>query len=1123
MSTPNPHSPAAQQAHGEQSVEAQAWAHFALRVSRIYLAAAVVSIPLYLADALQTQAWQMWALVGVSLLVCGVAATSANLSRRGREVFGIRLLILATLVAGLAFSILIANAGLIAAVMVVWVPLLLATRALPAAEINRGFLATVYIGLLAVALNFLSPSTQLTSPALQTYLPAIAGVTLLAFAVFILRRFQSYALPTKVMLAFLVVTIIPMGALAFFNNRDTRQALTDVANQTLHAAAEQTATALDGFVDANLNVVRLESQLSLWSTYLSLPAAQRSASELETEVIHTLRILSRTGRIAVYIPSYALLDRQGRAVIDTNASDIGLDASAETYFQTPLQTRQAYVSPVLFPGTIGGAALYFSSPVLDTAGEIVGVLRVRYPAGVLQELALQRTGLAGAQSFAVVFDENYIHLAHGTAPDTLFKLAGPADAARIAELQAARRLPMRPSTADLSTNLPDLERKLANAAAQPLFAATDVATGHKVNQVAVAPLQKQPWLVAFFQPQEVFLALVQAQTRNTLLLGLVFAAVVAVAASGVARVLAGPITRLTAVAEKVSAGDLTVQARADSSDEIGRLAGAFNTMTAQLRGLIDSLELRVEERTGQLQASADVGRAAASILDPDRLLPEVVNLITDRFGFYYAAVFTLDEAGKFAVLREATGEAGQALKARGHQLEVGGRSMVGYATAQRKPRIALDVGQEAVRFANPLLPYTRSEIALPLVVGDRVLGALDVQSTQAAAFDEASAAVLQAMADQIAVALDNAALYSESQRNIDALNNLLAMSREIAGSRTFDDLKNRAMRYIETIVGTQNFYVALTDDQRTELRFVFRKRQGIEAEDIVTTRPFGYGRTEHVIRTRWPLRMSAAEAPARLAQLGLQASEEQPGAFLGVPILAGERVLGAIGLQDFAADASFSDHQERLTITLAHQMGVTLDNLRLAEETQRALADLDAANRHLTGEAWSRYAVATGVVSGEWRSGRWVRAEPDSQARDDAAHAQHPSQIMKIPVRVRGQTVGEFDVLRMADGHDWTPDDIAFAQALADQVGQTIETARLLEETERLAGRERLINDINSRVRQTVNMDSILKTAVNELGRSLGAVRVFARIGVPAERVAADNGNPTATLRVHPPRGEPEG
>ncbi len=155
---------------------------------------------------------------------------------------------------------------------------------------------------------------------------------------------------------------------------------------------------------------------------------------------------------------------------------------------------------------------------------------------------------------------------------------------------------------------------------------------------------------------------------------------------------------------------------------------------SELTSMRATLEQRIAERTGQVSAAADVGRVATSILDPQQLMREVVNLIAARFGFYYAAVFTLDHSGTYLILREATGETGHVLKERAHRLRVGLDSMVGYAAMKREPRVALNTGEDAVRFANPLLPNTQSEIALPLIVGDRVLGALDVQATQAKRF-----------------------------------------------------------------------------------------------------------------------------------------------------------------------------------------------------------------------------------------------------------------------------------------------------------------------------------------------------------------------------------------------------
>jgi GAF domain-containing protein len=181
------------------------------------------------------------------------------------------------------------------------------------------------------------------------------------------------------------------------------------------------------------------------------------------------------------------------------------------------------------------------------------------------------------------------------------------------------------------------------------------------------------------------------------------------------------------------------------------------------------LEERIKERTLQLKAVNEVGQAANAILDPEELAERAVNLISDRFGFYYAAIFLLDEKGEWAELHAATGEAGRLLKESKHRLRIGGNSMVGSAISTATARLAQEVGMESVRFENPLLPYTRSEVALPLIAGDRVLGALDVQSTQEAAFGPQEVETLQSMANQVAIALENARLFQESRRNIEEL------------------------------------------------------------------------------------------------------------------------------------------------------------------------------------------------------------------------------------------------------------------------------------------------------------------------------------------------------------------
>ena len=234
----------------------------------------------------------------------------------------------------------------------------------------------------------------------------------------------------------------------------------------------------------------------------------------------------------------------------------------------------------------------------------------------------------------------------------------------------------------------------------------------------------------------------------------------------VSKSVSDPIKDLINTFLKIEQGDLATRAPVSATDELGIVTMHFNRMVAQLEGLQNTLEQQVVERTKQLTATNEVGRVAASSLDPDELLSRVIRLFSEQFGYYYAAIYLLDPSEKWAELREATGDAGHVLKHNHHRLEVAGKNMVGTAIREKSPRIAQVASQEKQRFENPLLPYTRSEIALPLLVGDRVLGALDVQSTKESDFGPELIETMQNMAGQVAIALENARLYQEAQRVI---------------------------------------------------------------------------------------------------------------------------------------------------------------------------------------------------------------------------------------------------------------------------------------------------------------------------------------------------------------------
>jgi len=175
---------------------------------------------------------------------------------------------------------------------------------------------------------------------------------------------------------------------------------------------------------------------------------------------------------------------------------------------------------------------------------------------------------------------------------------------------------------------------------------------------------------------------------------------------------------------------------------------------------------QAQRRALELQTASEIARDTASTLSLDILLPRIVEMMRDRFGFYHASIFLLDDLGKYAVVRESTGEAGREMKQRGHRLQVGSRSVVGTATATSEPFILNDVTQSQMYYPNPLLPETRSEMGVPLKLGTAVIGALDLQSREINAFDQDDVTVLQILADQVAIAIENARAYELSQKAI---------------------------------------------------------------------------------------------------------------------------------------------------------------------------------------------------------------------------------------------------------------------------------------------------------------------------------------------------------------------
>ena len=352
-----------------------------------------------------------------------------------------------------------------------------------------------------------------------------------------------------------------------------------------------------------------------------------------------------------------------------------------------------------------------------------------------------------------------------------------------------------------------------------------------------------------------------------------------------------------------------------------------------------------ERQAKLLAATVRVANNIASILDPQELLQRTVDIICDEFDFYYAGVFLLDEEEEFAVLHAGRGEAGDAMLAAEHKLKVGGNSMIGASVSMREARIALDVGEEAVFFSNPHLPNTRSEMALPLIVRDNVLGAVTVQSVEESAFSDEDITTLQGMANQLAIAIDNAEKYAENEQLLaqaERRARLLDAANEVGrGVASILDLNELLPKTVDIICEAYNFYYAgvfLVDENKEYA--VLRAGHGDAGKAMLDA--------EHKLKLGGNSMIGMA-AYERKARISLDVGEEavffnnphlpNTRSEMALPLCTGRNCLGAVTVQSIEGNA-FSDEDIQTLQTMADHLAIAINNANLLKELERAHTEL---------------------------------------------------------------------------------------------------------------------------------------------------------------------------------------
>ncbi|MFP4344908.1 MAG: GAF domain-containing protein [Anaerolineales bacterium] len=762
---------------------------------------------------------------------------------------------------------------------------------------------------------------------------------------------------------------------------------------------------------------------------------------------------------------FFVLNGDGKVLLSTNAVEEGRSYAGESFFQTALQ-GPVVSPPMPQPGT-DEPAITLAWPVLGSNGQLLGVFAGRASLESLDARLSDVAGLEERVSIFLVSEEGGLL----TFPGYALPVAYTPPELVVEGLAVRGNGWGRYTTADGEDILgvyrwvPELDALL-------------------VAEQDEAQLQRGTAAVILVDISIMIVCLILA----------------VVAALVLSRNLTEPLLKLADAVESLAAGELRPVSGIDRKDEIGVLARAFNQMAERITVLIATLERRVterthdlEKRTQQLSAAAQVSRLASSQRDVHELMDAVALQITNQFDFYHIGIFLVDQKREYAVLQATASEGGRRMRARRHRLRVGVEGIVGYVAQAGSPRIALDVGQDPHFFDNPDLPETRSEMALPLKVGGEVVGVLDVQSREPRAFSEPDVAILQTMADQIALAMENARLLEGTRQRLREIALLLGERVRQGWSRmseahpdwgfVYDGVDVRALdeKRDQATAGAQ-IEIPL-EVRRGQMIGRLRVRLG-EAEPSPET----------VALTRAIARQtSLALENARLFQ-ETQATLED----LEVLYAASEDI-GAAHAPDEVLQA-LVDH--------VLEPGIDRALLVVREELRE-----DQAPRGLVAAVWQRQVERVSEPHEVWDlsqvpflsdaelsdpiviSDVATNTALDEEAREQLLRGLGITAMAILPLRSGGRLFGWILLGASGGPYYFSGREIRLYRTLSDPAAVALENIRLIEASDRRAKREQMLADLGTKIRASADPEVILKRAVQEMRQVLNASSVVIHVG----------------------------
>jgi GAF domain-containing protein/HAMP domain-containing protein len=611
-------------------------------------------------------------------------------------------------------------------------------------------------------------------------------------------RFRNDSLRTKLLMAFIGVTVVSAGALAVYLFTSTSSLLRQSLERELTEHTDEAALNIGEMFNKQINLVKTFALNEILEQAVedSNEAYTGSVADIQAELNTKdeqwrnadARDNNNDPLVQEAFANQATLElREFQAAFPSNVEVfitdvygglVGTTNRTSDYYQADEEWWQAayndgqgtvYLGEPEFDESVGALVTQIASPIRDDeTGEIIGILRTSYLVTTLNPILDERVGETGDNDLFIPGEVvSHIHEGQYT----------PVEPAEYAALQAVANQGM-------------VEMDYEGEASVVLQAPVRSREGNPA-------VDNLGWVVVYHQQQREAFAPVNAQIRGALIVVALVMILAVIAAFGLSLLLVRPIAQLTQTAEEVAAGNLNSRAKVASSDEIGTLASTFNKMTSQLQETLQGLEQRVAARTRDLQIVAEVGTATATILESKRLLQEVVDLTKERFNLYHSHIYLLDEDGQQLVLAAGAGEPGRQMLAKGLSIPLDReQSLVARAAREHKGVSINDVTQAADFLPNPLLPNTRSELAVPMLVGDSLIGVFDVQSDQVGRFTDSDVNIQTTMAAQLATSIQNVRSFEQSKKQAELESLVNAIGQKIQRATSVEDTLQTAIREI---------------------------------------------------------------------------------------------------------------------------------------------------------------------------------------------------------------------------------------------------------------------------------------------------------------------------------------